>query len=320
MFKKIILVSACLAFNLMAQEDDENVKADSMVYEKPTEWQIFASEAPVTAFAVQGNQLWYATEQSVYSTSLTSKDVRSYSTLGSISGEGIVSIATDSKGQVWFAGSNGIAVRTGNTFTSYTTENGIPDNAVNAVLGTSDGKVWIGTNNGAAVFEGGKWKVYTTKEGLSHNKVNALMADKDNSIWFGTEKGISVLSGSSWKVHDMKSGLSWNSVKAMTLDARKNTVWIAVGEKDVNCYSKGKWNTYMDIMPDIKDIMADSQSRIWFGSSTGYIKFNGDEWISDQKKNGVPAAQVRKMYKDAKNNLWFATETGVLRLSNPYPF
>lgn len=319
MLKKIILASTCLAFFATAQEEDE-VKADSIVYEKPTEWQIFAADAPVTAFTVQGNLLWYATEQTVFSSSLKSKDVRNYSTLGSIPGSGVTCMSTDASGNVWIGGQNGVAVRKGNKFTSYTTENGIPDNSVNALLATSDGKVWIGTNNGAAVFQNGEWKVYNTEKGLAHNKVNALMADKKGSIWFGTEKGISVFDGTTWKVHDMKSGLSWNSVKALAKDPRKGTIWAAVGEKDVNCLSNGKWNTYMDIMPDIRDIMVDTQSRIWFGSPNGYIKFNGDSWVSDPKKNGVPAAQVRKMNRDKNGNLWFAIETGVLRLSNPYPF
>ncbi|NLW31619.1 MAG: hypothetical protein GXY77_09205 [Fibrobacter sp.] len=319
MLKRIFLVSACLVASIMAQ-DEEDVKADSVVYEKPTEWQIFSADAPVTAFTVQGNLLWYATEQSVFSSSLTSKDIRNYSTLGKIPGSNVTSMTTDNKGSVWFGSQNGVAVRTGNSFTCYTTENGIPDNSVNALLATTDGKIWIGTNNGAAVFQNGEWKTYTTKEGLAHNKVNSLLADKDGVIWFGTEKGISVFDGASWKVHDMKSGLSWNSVKALAKDPRKGTIWAAVGEKDVNCYTNGKWNTYMDIMPDIRDIMVDTQSRIWFGSTTGYIKFNGDEWVSDPKKNGVPAAQVRKMNRDKNGNLWFAIETGVLRLSNPYPF
>jgi ligand-binding sensor domain-containing protein len=50
------------------------------------------------------------------------------------------------------------------------------------------------------------------------------------------------------------------------------------------------------------------------------LKFNGEEWITDQKKIGVPAAQVFQMIRDNGGNLWFAMETGVVRLSNPYPF
>ena len=118
----------------------------------------------------------------------------------------------------------------------------------------------------------------------------------------------------------MKKGLSWNDVKALAQDSRKNVIWAAVGEKDVNCFENGKWNTYMEIQPGITSIMVDTQSRIWFGSETGLLKFNGDEWISDPKQLGIPAAQVFSLHRDNGGNLWFAMESGVVRLANPYPF
>ncbi len=126
--------------------------------------------------------------------------------------------------------------------------------------------------------------------------------------------------GAKWTLHDMKKGLSWNDVKALAQDSRKNVIWAAVGEKDVNCFENGKWNTYMEIQPGITSIMVDTQSRIWFGSETGLLKFNGDEWISDPKQLGIPAAQVFSLHRDNGGNLWFAMESGVVRLANPYPF
>ena len=55
-------------------------------------------------------------------------------------------------------------------------------------------------------------------------------------------------------------------------------------------------------------------------SETGLLKFNGDEWITDSKQLGIPAAQVQQLYRDEGGNLWFATETGVVKLNNPYPY
>jgi ligand-binding sensor domain-containing protein len=97
-------------------------------------------------------------------------------------------------------------------------------------------------------------------------------------------------------------------------------VWAAVGEKDVNSYDGKSWNVFMEIQPGITSIMADSHSRIWFGSETGLIKFNDEEWVSDPGKLGVPAAQVYQMYCDEGGNQWFANENGVLRMDNPYPY
>jgi ligand-binding sensor domain-containing protein len=76
----------------------------------------------------------------------------------------------------------------------------------------------------------------------------------------------------------------------------------------------------MDIQQGIVAIMADTQSRIWFGSAAGLIKFNGDEWVSDPRQLGVPAAPVYQLACDEKGNMWFGMETGVVFRTNPYPY
>jgi ligand-binding sensor domain-containing protein len=311
-----------MVFVAVAQDevDDDKVKATEVVHEKATEWRMYSAGAPVVAFALQGELLWYATKEKVFSTSQKKAAKQEFAQLGTIPGSDVTSMVADRSGKVWIGSKNGLAVRGGSAFTCYTSANGLPDNSVNALAVAADGKVWVGTENGAAVFQGGSWTKYTTAEGLASNKVQALAIDKSGAIWFGTDKGISVYNGSSWTVHNMKKGLSWNNVKALAVDLRKSTIWAAVGEKDVNSFENGSWNTFMDIQPSISSIMVDSQSRIWFGSETGLLKFNGDEWITDSKKLGIPAAQVNQMYRDEAGNLWFAMESGVVKLGNPYPF
>ncbi|NLE01014.1 MAG: hypothetical protein GX640_14195 [Fibrobacter sp.] len=320
MLKHCFMVALALTFSVSAQNDDENVKAQEIIHEKPPEWRMFSAGAPVVAFAVQKELLWYATQASVFTTNQKKAAKQTFPQLGKIPGSDVTCMAIDASGRVWIGGKNGVAVRGASAFTSYTTEEGLPDNAVNTIAAAPDGSVWVGTDNGAAVFQNGAWKKYTTAEGLPSDKINASVVDKKGAIWLGTSKGIAVYEGGSWTVHNMKKGMSWNDVKALAVDPRNGTIWAAVGDKDVNSYENGKWNTYMEIQPGITSIMVDSQSRIWFGSETGLLKFNGDEWITDSKQLGIPAAQVQQLYRDEGGNLWFATETGVVKLNNPYPY
>lgn len=317
MLKQFLVFALSLTCVVSAQ-DDEDVKAQETVYEKPPEWKMFSAGAPVVAFAVTKDAVWYATQESVFSSSQLKVSQQKFPQLGKIPGSDVTCMTVDQSGKIWVGGKNGVAVRSGTQFTSYTTEEGLPDNAVNDIIAASDGKVYIGTENGAAVFENGAWKKI---EGLVSEKVQALAEDKNGGIWFGTNKGISVNNKGSWTVYDMKRGkLSWNNVKALAVDARKGTVWAAVGDKDVNSFENGTWKTYLEIQEGITSIMVDSQSRIWFGTETGLIKFNGDEWNTDPKQLGIPAAQIQKLYKDVKGNLWFAMESGIIKLNNPYPF
>ncbi len=312
----IVLSSAAV----LAQDDinEDKVKAQEIIYEKPTEWSVYPSEEPVATFTIKGDQLWYATASSAYMASIKKRTVVTHASLGSMAATDITSMANDGK-NVWIGGKNGVAMGSGKSFTVFTAENGLPDNNVNAVI-TGGGKVWVGTEKGLACYSGGSWKVFTTADGLSHDKVQTLALDDKGKLWAGTVKGLSIYDGSAFSIIDMKKGLSWNNVKALAFDFRKFTMWAAVGEKDVNSIRKGEVNVFMDINEGITSLMVDTQSRVWVGSSNGLMKYNGDEWVSDPKKLNIPAAQVQWMQRDSAGNLYYACENGIVRLSNPYPF
>lgn len=228
-------------------------------------------------------------------------------------------MCVDQNGKVWIGSSNGVAVHSGGVFTNYTTESGLPHIVVNVLVPTAT-SVWAGTENGAAEYKGGKWTAYGTAEGLAGEKVRDIVIDGSGTVWFGTDKGISEFDGTTWTTHDMNSGLSWNDTKALGYDPRKEMVWAAVGDADVNAYDGKEWRTFMTVQEGIASIMVDTQSRVWFGYPQGVLKYNGFEWVYDNKKIGFPATQVQEMYRDEAGNLWFAMGTGVLKLKNPYPF
>jgi ligand-binding sensor domain-containing protein len=300
-------------------EEDKKINAKEIVYEQPTEWSVYPADEPVVAFAIRGDELWYATASSVYCASIKKRLVQPYAMLGTMPGTDVTCMTTDGN-TVWIGGKNGVAMRGAKDFTIFTAENGLPDNAVTAIAG-GGGKIWAGTEKGLGCYSGGSWKKFTTANGLSADKVTAIVVDDNNKVWVGTLKGISVSDGASWTIYDMKKkNLSWNNVKALTYDPRKYTVWAAVGDRDINSFVKGKWSTFMDIQSDITSLMVDTQSRLWVGSSNGLIKYNGDEWINDPKKLNIPAAQVQCMHRDEAGNLYFACENGIVRLVNPYPF
>jgi ligand-binding sensor domain-containing protein len=301
----------------------KKARADSVVYDTPTEWRLFSIDWPVRAFALQGTTLWCGTERFVASINIRSGkrlEAQRIKVIGGMSAENIASIAVDKQGRIWFGGPDGAAMKSGAQVTVFTSENGLLEGKINVIAAAKDGSVWVGTDNGAHRFNDGTWTPFTVKEGLVSNKIQCLLTDARGAVWFGTDKGISVYDGVAWSAHTMKNGMSWNDTKAMAYDRQKETVWAAVGEKDVNCFDGTTWNVYMDIQQGIVAIMVDSQSRIWFGSPAGLTKFNGDEWVSDPKLLGVPSAPAYQLFCDEKGNMWFGLETGVVFRNNPYPF
>jgi ligand-binding sensor domain-containing protein len=315
----MILAIAIVTLSAGAAQRGET-KVDSIVYDEGMKWSIFPSDKPVKAFAIQKDILWIANETGLHSTGITKgSEKKDLGTIGGISTTNVTALAVCPLGNLWVGTPNGCAVKSKDGEKVFTKDNGLPDNAVNAILPVK-GKVWVATDGGVAAFQSGASTQYTAKDGLCGNKVHCMAADKNGTIWFGTDKGISAFDGSSWKKYTMNDGMSWNDTKVIGCDWRTNLVWAAVGEKDVNSFDGKAWKTYMEISDGIRSIMIDSQSRVWIGSSSGLVKFNGEEWITEQDKIGIPAKDVTQMQRDDKGNLWFATEKGVMKVANPYPY
>ncbi|KMQ52813.1 Sensor histidine kinase [Chitinispirillum alkaliphilum] len=294
-------------------------RADSVCYMQPVGWKIFSSETPVSNFTVQGNLLWYSNEEGVFSFDKRRNTLQSYSDLGGISASDVSSMTVDAAGRVWIGGPEGVAVRDGG-FKVYNEQNGLPASNVLSLVAQTSGPVWVGTEDGLAQYNNGNWVIFKTEDGLASNRIQALAVDSSGSVWAGTNRGISVYNGSNWTTYDMNNGLSWNDTRALAVDSREGTVWAAVGERDINCFNGENWRIFMQIEPDITSIMADTHSRIWFGTKNGLLRFNGQEWIDDSERFGFQVEQVSGMYRDSQGNLWYGIESGVLKFDNPYPF
>jgi len=320
--KFVLMMCAFSAFPLFAGQKHET-KVDSMVYETGAEWKIYSTDAAVKSFAVAKDLLWFVTEKGVgwmIMASTKKADQQEFAEIAGIAGADATCCAIDGSNVAWIGTKSGLAMRTKDAFKLFTKDNGLSDNAVNKILYVRPGALWVGTDNGVTLYQGGAWKTFTTKDGLAGDKVHDIVAGANGAVWFGTNKGISRYESGAWTSYTMKSGLSWNDTRALAFDARNGTLWAAVGDKDVNRFDGKEWKVFMDVADGVTALMADSQSRIWLAGSSGLMKFNGEEWVSDPNKIGITAAQVSQMFRDDKGNLWFGMEKGVLKLNNPYPY
>ncbi len=316
MLKKTILVfTFFIPFTIFSQE-----VADSISYgDKEIEWRTYETEGQVLAFAVTHSHIWYSTGQIVATYERRTNKKRAYPKLGNYASAGIKTIIKDKNNNVWFGSDNGVIQYKNNKFKLYTTKDGLSDNGVNKIYSSSKA-IWIATTKGVTQFQNGSWTAFTAKDGLCSEDVRDITSDDKGNIYFATNKGIAIFNGSAWKKYDESNGLSTNEIKAIAYDTRRGILWVACGESDVDNYNGKEWNSFMGIQEGITSIMVDTQSRIWFGSDMGIIKYNGFEWVTDPSKIGFPAASVSYMYRDHKGDLFFGLESGVLHMKNPYPF
>jgi ligand-binding sensor domain-containing protein len=311
----------CFALCIPAAVCAAQTVVDSISYgNNSTEWQTYATDGAVTAFVPKGGEVWYATDKNVGIITVKTGAKRVLPSLGALSAGGVTCMTQDDAGTIWIGGENGLAAVSGATFKTFTSESGLPGTKVTAVYASRKGIVWVGTDMGAAAYSSGAWTPYTTKESLGGCSVRGIVEDINGTLWFGTSKGVIAFNGVTWTTYGTKNGLSSNDVKVIAYDDRKDIVWAAVGSSDVNSFDGKEWKVYMAIGENITSIMSDTQSRIWFGSSTGIFKYNGFEWVYDADKIGFPATQAGAMVRDSQGNLWFGLENSVLRMKNPYPY
>ncbi|MFP4416179.1 MAG: ligand-binding sensor domain-containing protein [Chitinivibrionales bacterium] len=311
---KSALVFLMLTASMISAQEDSSSHGDFGM-----EWQTFITDAPVTAFTVSGKKLWYITSAGggLYNTAANSKStINSFAEIPAIE---VAALATDCTGGIWAGSPSGLAYASNGSSFKMITDKAAAAAAVNTIYPTKSA-VWIGTENGLLKYSNGTWESFTTEAGLAGNSVRSITASEKNVVWVATNKGVSEFDGTAWKTHDMNSGLSWNDAKVIGYDPRKSEVWVAVGEQDVNCYDGKEWKTFMSIQPEIGSLMIDTQSRVWLGSSQGLVKYNGFEWVYDQKKIGIPATMIGELYRDDNGDMWFGAETGILHLDNPYPY
>jgi len=323
-----VLLTLSLGLSAFAQKEKtgEDAIAKEVIHEKPNEFKIIASRSPVKAFVVLRDVVWYATDEIVVSQSMVAVKgkpvMEQHQKLGNIASSGVTSMAADRSDNVWIACEEGVAVaRSSKNITSYTSADGIPEGKVLAVAAGSGGDVWIGTENGAARFNGSSWTKYTKSDNLASNRVQGIVANSRGEIYLGTDKGLSVYNGSSFQNYNAKntgnSGLEWNNVRVLAKEPNSDVIWMTDGPKNLNTFDGKTWKRYMEIQDGITSIMNDTR-RTWFGSESGLLRFNGEEWVSDKNMHGVPAEQVYAMQRDSNGNLCFGMEKGVMILSNPY--
>ena len=312
---KQILTLALVLFSMQAA-----FSADSLSFGDNTiTWRVYESDGPVVAFAPQGTGIWYSTGTAVSFYDVKTTKVTPYTDLGSISSAGINAIVVDLTGAVWFGGTNGAACLKGGKFTVYNSKKEGLTAPINRMKLDRNGDIWFATEAGAVQYKSGSFVVHGLAN-LGSESIRDVALDGSGNAYFATDKGVAVFKNGAWKKYTTADGLSFNDVKAIAIDSKTGIIYAAAGELDVCSYNGKEWSGYMDIQKGITCIMVDTQSRIWFGGTSGILKFNGDEWISDPAKVGFPAAQVLDMYRDSRGDLYFAIERGVLHMKNPYPY
>ena len=212
-----------------------------------------------------------------------------YTTQNGLLNNDVRSIFQDSKGNFWFGHiRSGVSHFDGKTFTTYSKTEGLAGTFVWKIIEDKAGNIWMATNGGVSKLEpskdnaGGNFINYTTNEGLSNNDVSSVLEDKSGNLWFTTFGG----------------GVN-------KFDARQNDE-VGLGKSFIH------FTTKQGLANDsVNCIMQDKAGALWFGTSRGVSKFDGNTFINFPIQfptaNGLSNNDVTNIIEDKFGHIWFGT-------------
>lgn len=246
-------------------------------------------------------------------------------------GTWVYALHQDRQGNMWFCtSSGGVTKYDGMYYTHYTGDDGFTAGKVKCIHEDSLGRLWFGTiGEGAYMFDGGSFTHYGRKDGLSGNFVNDITTDAFGNVWFATSGGgISCYNEptNEFTRYSLKEGLSSNRVFSLYND-HKGTIWVGTSGKGISKIilpsDSDSTVTIINYPPKedlgsntIRSILSDSKGSLFFASAGGgIIRYDGRNFTSITKKNGISSNNIYSLVLDNGENLWIGTEKGLDKIS-----
>jgi len=252
---------------------------------------------------------------------------------GSVPGNTIRALLSDSKGRLWVGTDNGGFAQylfETETFTTYNTENSsLLTNRIRALHEDAHGQIWVGTD------DGGLWRFdpilkefFFATSKLSDESIVAIASGNDGELWVATRSGLFELSSdlglipalSGQKAADKISGLHIRAV----LQEPDGTLWIGTqSEGAFRIAADGTFEQFVVGAVESESIsgmqvvrfLRDDRGDIWLATSggldhatdEGFVSHRSDPTNSRSLSNDI----VVDLFQDQGGVIWIATFGGL---------
>jgi PAS domain S-box-containing protein len=226
-----------------------------------------------------------------------------------------VTLANDSRGNIWLAGGPEVSRWQTNSSDTYVSPGPSPIeifNGVFALADKADGSLWVGLveagkGGGLQQIMQGAWKPFVTPEfDGSTLKVTALLADRDNCLWVGTlNQGIYRIQGNKVDHFRSSDGLSGDAVNRLFQD-REGNIWIATtsGIDNLHDLRVTSLSTRQGLSADqVNSVLAARDGTVWIGNVDLDVLRSG-KITSIKPQHGLPGQAVTSLLEDRAGRLW----------------
>ena len=230
----------------------------------------------------------------------------------------IRSVFVDSKDIVWVGTDQGVSILNGTGIHRMDSVPGAPLGFTNRFLEDSEGNIWSASSDGLRRYKQ-RFELADPAEEVGHQVVQSLFQDEENNIWAGTYRvGLHRLNQSKFMLLGENEGLS-NQVINVTYPDNP-MLWVG-SDDGLICFKEGQMKTFdlgrVSAGNRIRDILRDSQDRLWICTYGGLLQFD-DGGVNKRytTNNGLCSNNTRRIIEDAKGDLWIGTANGLSRFKD----
>ena len=189
--------------------------------------------------------------------------------------KGVIAAFEDRERNLWFGSQWGGLARLWNGSTRrLSIAEGLSEPIVWSVARAPDGRTWVGTNDGLSVFDGEKYTHVLRGDQLPHPHAYNLLADADR-IWVGTRRGL----------------VLWRGGK---IEAPAALAPMATAQ--------------------INGIVRDKAGIMWFPTSDGLFRLDGEQLTRYGKEEGLGDIRIRQIRELKDGRMLVATQDGLYEL------
>jgi ligand-binding sensor domain-containing protein len=152
---------------------------------------------------------------------------------------------------------------------------------------------------------------------LASKNVQCVFQDSEGWMWFGTDKGVTRFNGADFESSAVAGSgfehLAGEDVRSMAED-QSGAIWLATA-KGARRISKNGTELGPEFGGhDARHVLVDARGNVWVATADGLFKFEGNDFVSFTRSEGLPSDDVRATAEDRSGRKWIATAAGVVIL------
>jgi len=231
-------------------------------------------------------------------------------------------IVVDSRGFVWFPGSEGLARFDGNGFRIFTPADGLPASIPSDIFERRDGTYWVAIQEYICLFDPRPNRKRFQCESPKLGAIRRLLED-EQGLWCGTQTGLWRRKESWERVGAIQPTVARRSiaVRGLLKDTRGD-VWAATYSGLYRFRVDGRvdrWTRAQGLAADFINAVAETPGAIWAGTQIELVRFRidlhtGEASIAERynRSHGLPSSHIFHVHS-WRGSVWAATSQGLAR-------